>query len=485
MGAIGTIHERVVDVRAASAAPSADARVVQTWHALVSLVAADAPDMGLLAGERPAADVEVLASMASSAEYELARRMVLAAAAGGLPLQGPGAMLRARGWSPGAARRLMAAGQVALAFPAVADQWAAGVITAEHAAAIDRTRGRLTDDQLSVALLGFEGRWGVLSPRAVGEVIAAIEARLHPPGDPSPDEAAAYESRHLSFALTPEVVLFSGSLPRLEGEAFLAVIDAFAESLRSAADHVPPAARRADGLMAMVEAASASDTVPVRGGLPVALNVTLTATEPGDALAVTSRGHRLTAAELRFTCCDPTVTPILVRRGRAGVAGSQGAAGPPGAEGPPGEAAWPRDATSADPGEAGRILAIAEALLGERMPLAVGRTSRVATPAQRRALAVRDGGCVIPGCGVPAEICQVHHLHEWAQGGGTDRDNMVLLCWNHHRQVDLQMWRIERSEPDDPPVPRPREGAPPGAPWPSNNGSGWVITRLPRSRWRL
>jgi hypothetical protein len=351
------------------------------------------------------------------------------------------------------------------------------VITAEHAAAIDRTRGRLTDDQLSVALLGFEGRWGVLSPRAVGEVIAAIEARLHPPGDPSPDEAAAYESRNLSFALTPEVVLFSGSLPRLEGEAFLAVIDAFAESLRSAADHVPPAARRADGLIAMVEAASASGTVPMRGGLPVALNVTLTRTEPGDVLAVTSRGHRLTAAELRFSCCDPTLTPVLVGRGRLGYGAPPGAASSLGAR----EAG----AGEADPGEAGRILAIAEALLGERMPLSVGRTSRVATPAQRRALAVRDRGCVIPGCGVPAEICQVHHLHEWAQGGGTDRDNMVLLCWNHHRQVDLQMWRIERSEPDDPPVPRPREGAPPGAPWPSNNGSGWIITRLPRSRWRL
>jgi hypothetical protein len=467
MGAIGTVHQRVVDARAASAAPRADPPVVQIWQALGSLVGHDAPDMGLFAGERPAADVEVLASMAASAEYELARRMVLAAEAGGLPLQGPGAMLRARGWSPGAARRLMAAGQMAVAFPAIADQWAAGVITAEHAAAIDRTRGRLTDDQLSVALLGFEGRWGVLSPRAVGEVIAAIEARLHPPGDPSPDEAAAYESRNLSFALTPEVVLFSGSLPRLEGEAFLAVIDAFAESLRSAADHVPPAARRADGLIAMVEAASTSGAVPMRGGLPVALNVTLTRTEPGDVLAVTSRGHRLTAAELRFTCCDPTLTPVLVRRGEADVAGPSGAL------------------ASADPGEAGRILAIAEALLGERMPLAVGRTSRVATPAQRRALAVRDRGGVIPGCGVPAETCQVHHLHEWALGGGTDQDNMVLLCWAHHRQVDLQMWRIERSEPDDPPVPTPREGAPPGAPWPSDNGSGWVITRLPRSRWRL
>ena len=457
MGAIGTIGHRVVDVRAASVAPVADPELVEAWRAVGDLAVGDAPEMGLLAGERPSADVEVLASLVASAEFELARRMVLAAAAGSLPLAGPGAVLRARGWSAGAARRLVAAGEVAVGFPVVADQWAAGVITAEHAAAIGRARGRLTDEQLAVALGGFEGRWGALGPRAVGEVIAAVEAHPYPPADPSPDEWAAYQARHLSFALTGEDVLFSGSLPRLEGEAFLAVIEAFAEAARSAADHVPPGARRADALTALVQAASASGAVPTRGGLPVAVNVVLTQTEAGDVLAVTSRGHRLTASEQRFACCDPVVTPVLVAADPSGPAPHSAAA---------------------------RILAIANALLGERQPLAVGRTSRTATPAQRRALAVRDKGCVIPGCGVPAETCQVHHMHEWAHGGATDPDNMVLLCWSHHRQVDLHMWRIEPTDPDRP-TPPPDPNAPPGTPWPGNNGSGWTITRQPRTRWRL
>jgi len=131
-----------------------------------------------------------------------------------------------------------------------------------------------------------------------------------------------------------------------------------------------------------------------------------------------------------------------------------------------------------------RVAGLASVLLGTQVPLAVGRAQRIATPAQRRALAVRDGGCVIPGCGVPAEACQVHHLNGWAAGGATDEANCVLLCWAHHRQVDLRMWTIEPVHPEHP-IPHPGPGAPPGTPWPGNNRSPWVIRRRPRSRWRL
>jgi hypothetical protein len=43
-------------------------------------------------------------------------------------------------------------------------------------------------------------------------------------------------------------------------------------------------------------------------------------------------------------------------------------------------------------------------------PLEVGRTSRVVPPAQRAALAVRDGGCGFPGCARPLGWCEAHHL---------------------------------------------------------------------------
>jgi hypothetical protein len=75
-------------------------------------------------------------------------------------------------------------------------------------------------------------------------------------------------------------------------------------------------------------------------------------------------------------------------------------------------------------------------------PLDVGRSQRLATPAQRRALAARDGGCVIPGCGCPHEGTDIHHLHAWSTGGGTDLANRASLCPAHHQQVHAGTWQI-------------------------------------------
>ena len=133
---------------------------------------------------------------------------------------------------------------------------------------------------------------------------------------------------------------------------------------------------------------------------------------------------------------------------------------------------------------AARLAALASAMLDSRVPIAVGRTERTATLAQRRALAARDKGCIIPGCGVVAEACQVHHVTEWSAGGSTDPDNLVLVCWAHHRQVDLLMWTIHPADPLAP-VPEPDPGSPPGTTWPANNGAPWTVRATPRTRWRM
>jgi hypothetical protein len=82
--------------------------------------------------------------------------------------------------------------------------------------------------------------------------------------------------------VTSDSVILSGNLPRLEGELVIAAVDAFAEAVRSAADHVPAGARRADGLVALVNAAHANGTLPSRGGLPVSVSVVLRTTQLGD-----------------------------------------------------------------------------------------------------------------------------------------------------------------------------------------------------------
>jgi len=48
---------------------------------------------------------------------------------------------------------------------------------------------------------------------------------------------------------------------------------------------------------------------------------------------------------------------------------------------------------------------------------------------QRRAITARDGGCIIPGCQIPASWAEIHHVLPDAWGGKTHTDNGVLLCW--------------------------------------------------------
>ena len=77
-------------------------------------------------------------------------------------------------------------------------------------------------------------------------------------------------------------------------------------------------------------------------------------------------------------------------------------------------------------------------------PLDVGRATRVIAPAQRRALAVRDRGCVFPGCERPLAWCDAHHLWHWIDGGPTDLANLALVCRAHHRAVHEGGWQLTR-----------------------------------------
>ena len=70
-------------------------------------------------------------------------------------------------------------------------------------------------------------------------------------------------------------------------------------------------------------------------------------------------------------------------------------------------------------------------------PLDVGRSHRLVTPRQRKALAVRDGGCGWPGCSCPPEGVDVHHLHAWQHGGATDMHNLGSFCERHHQMLHL------------------------------------------------
>ena len=102
-------------------------------------------------------------------------------------------------------------------------------------------------------------------------------------------------------------------------------------------------------------------------------------------------------------------------------------------------------------------------------PLWLGRTRRHATVAQFLALAVRDRGCVL--CGASPQRCQAHHLVPWNApvNGGTDIDNLALVCGPCHRELHQRrltlyrhtqpggttVWHTRPATPDETPPPRP------------------------------
>jgi hypothetical protein len=70
--------------------------------------------------------------------------------------------------------------------------------------------------------------------------------------------------------------------------------------------------------------------------------------------------------------------------------------------------------------------------------LDLGRARRLFSPAQRKAMAIRDVTCRAEGCEIPAAWCEAHHAAQpWTRGGRTDLADGLLLCtWHHHRAHD-------------------------------------------------
>lgn len=75
--------------------------------------------------------------------------------------------------------------------------------------------------------------------------------------------------------------------------------------------------------------------------------------------------------------------------------------------------------------------------------LDLGRGSRLANAAQRRALRALYRGCGIPGCEVGFEHCTIHHITWWRHGGTTDLQNLLPICSRHHHLVHDRGWQLE------------------------------------------
>ena len=80
---------------------------------------------------------------------------------------------------------------------------------------------------------------------------------------------------------------------------------------------------------------------------------------------------------------------------------------------------------------------------GRSVPIDVGRSKRLATVHQRRALEAIHPTCAIPDCEVNIDHCNVHHIDYWENGGSTDLNNMIPLCSRHHHAAHEGGWKLK------------------------------------------
>jgi hypothetical protein len=160
------------------------------------------------------------------------------------------------------------------------------------------------------------------------------------------------------------------------------------------ADVRSPAQRRADALVGVCQLATACGELPDNGGDRPQVVVTIDFESLRDQVGAGTfdDGSHLSPAAARRLACDAGIIPA--------------------------------------------VLGTASQVLG------VGRRSRLATGPLRRALVLRDKGCVFPGCDRPPRWTDAHHIVHWSNGGPTDLDNLALLCGYHHRLIHHSDWQV-------------------------------------------
>ncbi len=74
--------------------------------------------------------------------------------------------------------------------------------------------------------------------------------------------------------------------------------------------------------------------------------------------------------------------------------------------------------------------------------LNLGRTTRLANRAQRRALRGLYATCAVPACRVRYSRLKLHHVIWWEHGGASDLDNFLPVCEQHHQKVHHSGWLV-------------------------------------------
>jgi len=280
-------------------------------------------------------------------------------------------------------------------------------------------------------------------------------------------EQKAWDDRYLRIWTLPTgQVCINGMFPPEQGEFIVSTFDSLTSPRRGGVHFVDPARARwaqsvrddprstgqltADNFLDLLKAGTTVNPNRMLGGRTPAVRILKTfspvAAPTGTAPISGAAGHPGKSAEDHTG--SPATTPISQPGGRpeehqlrdpdAILAPLPGGAGHGYLEGNPAPVSLPTiERLICDSGT------IDVTFDPHGQPIDVGREERLFTPAQRIALAARDGGCRWGDCDKPPTRTEAHHIRHWARDHGTtDLRLGILLCNPHHRLLHNQGWQI-------------------------------------------
>ena len=349
---------------------------------------------------------------------------------------------RRTGCGRGAAHGQVRAADALQAMPAVAREVAEGRVGVAHLDALARVLEGVAEPVAAV-LTSDEGQERVLelagasSAPMFARQVALWAAALDPAAVEEAHQAQR-RARYLHLSDQADGLHLKGLLDRFSGEYLRRALDLMGQR---ADDQRTVAQARADALEALATSALAQK-------------------------------HTVTGASVRphVTVVVDAATFAAVRAGTAqagrGVDGSGPGATAMTADGVPVAPAMTEDGVPVPMSELARTLCDADlsrlVMSADSVPLDLGRTERVYTGAQRRAVVIRDQTCVVGQCAAPARRCEVHHIRWWGRDHGpTSVDGGVLLCIFHHHWIHAASIAIRRV-PHDEVASKRQRGAPCG-----------------------
>lgn len=343
----------------------------------------------------------------------------------------------------GEARREVRQAETLATLPTVADGVGAGRVPLPHLDALARvTESAGAGAAAALSRPETQERLVRMAERQTVREFTAAAARLVASFDPAElERSAAAQRRGRFFVLSrrPEGTVLRGRLDHVSAESLRVALASVGQAPDD--ERTKPQAD-ADALIALAERATAGTAgVRARRVSPEGRLLPDAEQDAADS-RVSGVSNRPTVSIL--VPAETFADALRLQRARA-------EGGEP-TDTTPGEPATLEDGTPVAASDLARVLCDSEVgrivLSADGVPMDLGRTQRLFSAPQRRAVIVRDRQCAWNGCDVPAAYCEVHHIRWWDRHlGPTSLENGVLLCSHHHHVVhrlDLHIVRLAR-----------------------------------------